>query len=113
MTDNLKRIESPLVKWQGYIVVPQYLNFRRLAEWESAIRSLGEDGSSNLFKMTDTVLPFICDFVLEWHIEKLPEKLTPDDFPGSVTFLNWLIETINEIFEITNEPEDAKNLQGG
>jgi hypothetical protein len=60
--------------------------------------------------MVDYVLPFMCEFVMEWHIDGLPEAMTVDDLPGDPAMLSWLIDIVNKVFEKTTaiEPDLPK-----
>ena len=102
---ELLRFESPVARWQGYIMVRSYLNFPTLARWEKVVGSLGDGANPSLSAMVENILPFVCEFVDEWHMDSLPEKMTVEDLPGSPELLNWLVNVINEVFEHTTTIE--------
>ncbi len=57
------------------------------------------------------ILAGIIPCVEEWHIDGLPENVTPDTFPGtpkiaSARLISWLI---NEISELYSEAEQVPN----
>ena len=97
--------KSTVEKWPGYILLPEYMTFKSLLQWEKVVRAVGDVETQSLSNMADGVIPFLCEFVKEWHIDKLPIHVTPDDLPGSPALLNWLIESVNAVFTATNEPD--------
>ena len=97
------RIDSTVLRWRGYVVLPSYMTFPQLVEWESISKRLSEMGMTpDLSLLQTTVLPMICGVVKEWHIEELPENMTPELFPGSAELLQWLLTSILKLFESTN-----------
>lgn len=104
---ELSRHESPSRRWQGYILTKGYLTFPVLARWEKVVNSIGGAEEQNLQKMVDHVLPFMIEFVDEWHLDSLPEKMTIADLPGDPQLLSWLVDTINVIFENTTTIDET------
>lgn len=99
--------ESNVQRWPGRIYLPDYLTFPALLEWEKAIKHLqsGPDGKTNvdMESLYTHVLPVIMNVVVKWELEGLPEKMTPETFPGSAELLNWLTNCVTELFSNTNE----------
>ena len=109
---DLVRFDSPSKRWPGYIMVRSYLTFPALVKWEKAVSKVGDN--QDLASTVENVLPFLLNFVNEWHLEGLPERITMDDFPGDPTLLNWLVTTVNDIFTSTTEidedlPKESSN----
>ena len=98
--------ESKDPRWPGYVVLPSYMSFPMLGQWEKGMadaKMAGEgDVTSEFFhKLLKPVL-FI---VKEWHIEGLPDKVDEDTFPASHKFIGWLIDEVSDLYTRTNEPD--------
>jgi hypothetical protein len=108
MARELKEYQLNLKNWPGYVLTPGYFSFPELVKWEKAVRAIEGQETKDLELMYTSIVPFICDFVTEWHVDRLPAgKLTPEEFPGDASFLSRTIEIVNAVFVSTNELPDA------
>lgn len=109
------RIESPLKKFPGYVVLPEYLTVPQV----QVISPLMGDPN----KMSDTepkewiwdsdikTLPAILACVSEWHLVGVPDQPTLDSFPMSPkksvhALVMWLWA---EIFKLWNAEDEIPN----
>src|SRR3990167_8483113 len=93
-------VDLELTKWKGTIKVPTFFTFLQLIQWEKAVKTL--DGENiNLSAMYENVLPVLCEFIVEWNVEKLPNKVTPEDFPGDAALLTRITDIISKVFDST------------
>lgn len=100
---ELTEYVSTVPKWAGTIKLPSYMTFPDLVRWEKVVKAIEGSETKDLSLMYDQVVPFLCYFVKEWNIDRLPGQVTPEEFPGSAELLNWLMECINAVFTATNE----------
>ena len=103
----MKQVDSTDPRWPGHVMIPDYLNYKALVAWETALdraKTVSElettKGSSSFFL---ELLPVACSIILEWHIEGLPEKVTPDNFPASTKLLAFTTGIVSDLYTSTNE----------
>lgn len=95
-----RTIVSPSKKFTGQVVLPDAITFPQLILWRTCQRdALNLDDG---LLVSQTLLPGICAIVEKWEILGFPEKVTPDNLPGSPTssvilVLSAIIEAINEM----------------
>ena len=101
--------ESPVEKFPGHIILPDYLTLPQVRAFEDALDGLENIGKG---KKTDRVwlsvidekrLPAILESVQEWHIEGIPEKLTVDNFPMTPVseankLINWVFQELRALW---------------
>jgi hypothetical protein len=118
-----KTITSPSKRWPGTVILSDPLSMPQVMAFEDAIQNAREQaiehGNTVTVKDKDGVekeaanamsarymngiLPGICVCVEKWELQGLPEKVTPDIFPGSpkmdsAELLAWLIREITELY---------------
>ena len=94
---------SSVAKWPGRIVTGEYITYPELVEFEAALdmaKGLGENSRAHAFYQS--LLPAACKIVRKWEIQGLPENVTPDNFPGSLELVAWVVESISDLYKITN-----------
>ena len=103
------KCDSPVKKFPGYVVLPEYLNLRQVRRVESALDGLADikqpEGGKTLWfgVIEENRLPVVLECVQEWHIEGIPEKPTIETFPltpasDAADLLRWLFEQIRNIW---------------
>ena len=100
---------SKVPRWKGKIYTADWMNWSLMVEWESAVedaRQLGENAS--LAQFYSKLLPVALKFVERAEIKGLPEKLEYKDIPASPKFVAFLIESVTELYRLTNEDEEEK-----
>ena len=107
------RIESPVKKWPGHVVLPDYLNLAQALAWEEVVKSLR---GANPEELTQTefsalFLPGVFSIVQEWKLEGLPENMTAATFPftpgrSARQLINWLIREIGALWQDEEIPND-------
>ena len=94
---------STVAKWPGQIVTGEYITYPELVEFEASLdaaKGLGEDSRAHAFYQS--LLPAACKIVKKWEIVGLPENVTPENFPGSLELVAWVVESISDLYKITN-----------
>jgi len=119
-----KIIISPSKKWVGTVTLSDPLSMPQVLAFEDAIQDAQEqaiergntvtvkDKDGNEKKTANAlsarymmgILPGVCACVEKWELQGLPEKVTPDTFPGSpkiasAELLAWLIREITKLYE--------------
>ena len=94
------RAESPVEKFSGYVILPDFLNILQVRAFEDAYfgdpNELNRKGKKVFLSVSDEkMLPVILSIVQEWHIEGQPEKPTIETFVMSPVsdgheFVRWL-----------------------
>lgn len=108
-----KQITSPVKKYPGYCVLPDFYGYGELIAWTDAISKVDEGEQAESVPMVE-LLPklearakAIIPMVQEWHIEGLPEK--PERLPAtpiqSAVKLNYWLS--GEIWRLINEDSEA------
>jgi len=130
-----KTIVSPVNRWPGTIVLPDYLNLTQALAWEDATKDAIsllpdvefprlEDGTidkekllpehieyfnvSNGLKYAEKMLPGIMSCVSEWKLE----NFDPQNFPATprqsrVRLFAWLITEITNLYKEADEIPNA------
>jgi hypothetical protein len=112
-----KRIDSPIPRYPGYILLPDYYGFGELIAWGESVDKW--PAIETIESMTDRLQSFraqeasVLPMVAEWHIEGLPEH--PDHLPATpiasaIKLLGWVI---GEVGRIINEDEAISPLSEG
>ena len=124
-----KIIPCPISHFAGQIIVPDFVNYEVLTEWQhSAVRSLklfdrlppGEDGKPGYVYKPDTVdadfrvlrIPVILLYVEKWELKNFPANPTVKTFPATPKraaekLYNWLRDLMSA--EIDAEEIDDPN----
>jgi len=104
-----KEITSPVKKFSGTVVLLDPIPFPAFIEWKKSIDEAQKlKGSDEALtngeaisepELTSALLPGLCACVVEWHLEGLPEHVTPDVFPAtprmaSMRLMAWLLGEI-------------------
>lgn len=99
-----KKIDSPLEKWKGHIVIYDPMPMIRLATFEEAItEAMGIDPKLGKAKAYVALIPALLACVKEWHIDGFPNDLTIDNFPAAgqgmskadiAALVNWVANRI-------------------
>src|SRR3990167_11169170 len=102
---------SKVPRWKGKIHTGEFMHWGNMVLWETAVedaRQLGENAS--LAQFYSKLLPIALKFVERAEINGLPEKLEYKDVPASPKFVAFLIESVTELYRLTNEDEEEKKL---
>jgi hypothetical protein len=103
--------ESPDSRWPGTIVLPDFMTFPQLRDWQKAmnaarkINELQQAADKDTISIADfylSILPAATSLVKEWHIEGLPEKVDESVFPASSNLMSWLMDCVNDLYTRTN-----------
>lgn len=105
----MKRIESPVKKWPGYVLLKDPIPLVDVVRFEKAVRAGGEEKS--LSEYQNELLPAIFPCVSEWHLNSaFPENVTVETFPGtprkdSAKLIAVLVDGIVEIYKGDEETD--------
>ena len=113
-----KRIESPVKRYTGYVILPDFYDYGQLIAWTEAINKI-DDGEQAESVPIAELLPklaaracAIIPMVQEWAIEGIPAK--PDRLPAtpiqSAVKLNYWLS--NEIWKVINENGEVDPTSG-
>ena len=109
-----KRIESPVKRFPGFVLLRDPLTLAQVARWEEALAyiQLEDDLVKRYNEIEKRLHPLVIDFVEEWHLENIGEVIV-DNFPNATPGTSaksihgltaWLI---NECQKIYNGNEDS------
>jgi hypothetical protein len=111
--------ESPVDKFPGYVILPDFLTLPQVRSFEDAIGSPNFDPDQIdknekvwLSVNAERRLPVIFDVVEEWHIEGQPEEPDIDTFKmtpivAANDLVQWLFGQIRDIW--LGETEEDPN----
>jgi len=105
-----KTLTSPVKRFAGTIVLPDYLTFPQLIAWRNGVKSLAADSTVGQVAMSEddslALLPAIYAIVSEWHLQGIPDR--PDLFPATprVPVFRLLIWLIGEITALVGAEDD-------
>jgi hypothetical protein len=100
-------------KWKGEVEFYSPLTIQQEAEWEYAIgayrKSVERDGGLSAQNLA--FLPGIIACVKSWHLDKLPERITLENFPARpklerAKLIAWLVTNISEIYQSDDDPNE-------
>lgn len=108
-----KVIESPVKRWPGSIVLPDYLTYPQSSAFRKAYqdgKALGENAPIDEFY--HAILPGACACVESWNIQGLPEHVTAENFPftpalASAKLASWIIGEVARLFAEAEEIPNA------
>ena len=97
----MKEIKSPVEEFSGSVILSDPLTFPQVVKWVDASNA-ADAVENNVAAKRMAWLPGIFACVEEWHIEGIPEDVTPETFPctpfkAALILTNWLIGEINAI----------------
>lgn len=80
------KIDSPVKRFPGHVILPDFLNVRQVRTFEDAYfgdpNEAAEEGKKVYISVSDEkMLPVILEIVNEWHLEGVPEKPSVDTIP--------------------------------
>jgi len=116
------KIDSPVKKYSGYVILPDFYGYGELIAWTEAIDKAdtlieGEDTSAvplaKMLPYLDARALAILPMVSEWHIDGLgdkPEKLPATPIIAAKRFNFWLS---GEIWNVINGDELAVDPTSG
>jgi hypothetical protein len=105
-----KRIDSPVAKFPGYVLLPDFLILPQVRTFEDALDTIDEirkdapkDSRVFISKLDAVYLPVILSIVAEWHIEGLPDKPMIESFPltprkATADLIAWLVDEIRRMW---------------
>jgi hypothetical protein len=101
--------ESPDTRWPGTVLLAEYMNFKDLLKWETAMNeakkvTVAQKDAENITTADFylKLLPTATSLVTEWHISGLPDKVDENNFPASTKLMSWLIECVSDLYTCTN-----------
>ena len=97
-----KRIESPVKRYPGSVVLHDPLTYPQLIAFQNAITEAQAVGETTWVKLRQALLPGILACVESWNIEGVPEEPNMDNFPATPivsagNLVNWLQESITAL----------------
>lgn len=106
-----KRIESPVKRFPGFVVLYDPLTFPQVIAYQDAVNAAMELGETTWMKLRYTLLPGIIPCVMEWGLEGVPEMPGVDTFPATPLqsagqLVTWLQESITALL---SEAETVPN----
>jgi len=132
--DMSKILTSPVKKWSGTIVIPDFLTIEQAMKWEESIegaRNLLPDvdfeyvdghidvsklkpehleyfNVSHSLKYHNELVPGIKACVIEWHLE----NFDPENFPATprqsrIDLINWIVSEITKLYKDAEEIPNA------
>ena len=106
-----KRIESPVKKYPGHVILHEPLTFPQVIAYQEAINSVRSVEKITWTRLRFDLLSGILPCVKEWHLENFPDEPTIDTFPATPLIqagevVDWLQR---EITELLSEEEDIPN----
>ena len=106
-----KRIESPVKRFTGYVILSDPLSFPQVVAYQDALIAAQELGETTWSKIRHAVLPGILACVQEWGLEGVPEAPGVDTFPATpLQSAGKLVEWLqNEITALLQEEETVPN----
>lgn len=115
------KFDSPVSRWPGYIVLPDYLTFPALVAWEEAIDATKAlKKSTGIGEFYKALLPTCLSFVEKFNIvglnvdangnpinDKEGKPITVDYccWPASGKLTAWLVECISDLYSETNKTD--------
>ena len=95
------KIEIKTKKYNGHIILPEYLNIIQVRAFEESFGNLNEvqteEGGRVWLSITDEKrLPVLFGIVKEWHIDGIPEQPTLETFP--MTPISEAHDVIEQIY---------------
>lgn len=106
--------------WPGYVVLPDALNFPQLNIWQDAVDEIAaqqdgltwNDAAANP-RTAQPIVKALCQIVQEWHLEKLPERVSVESFPAtprvqSTLLVVWLATRLAALFEGAEDTPEKK-----
>ena len=114
-----KTIVSPVDKFPGSVVMPDFLTLPQVIAFEDANEkinelrgSVPEGGSVKRSRLDEINLPVILAIVESWHIVGIDEKPTIENMPltprlASAKLIAWLMSEITGLYIGENEIPNA------
>ena len=101
-----KKIASPVKKFAGFVELREPLPYPAVLKYERASRSFKKESDD----LGEVFLPAILESVESWNLMGVPEKPTPETFPGTPRpevnrLLAWLLNEITALY-LGNEDND-------
>lgn len=110
----MKKVTSTVAQFPGYVVLYDPLPLIKQADFEDAMQAAREVDTKLIVSRSQAILlPGLLGCVAEWHLENMPDPVTPENFPGvgtsiggiaSARLINFLIKTIVALYAV---PADA------
>jgi hypothetical protein len=101
-----KQYDSPVKRYPGYIIMPEYFNWAQMIAWDECVTKArtAEGTLSKMAAQADGVLLM----VEEWHITGIAEK--PTALPASpvrpaAELMGWIIGIINGMIMEAEAPD--------
>lgn len=102
------KIDSPVKRFPGHVILPDFLNIRQVRAFEDALPDLNEaqadENKRVWFSVADEKrLPVLFMVVSEWHIEGVPEHPTLDTFPmtplkDAHSLIEWIFAAVRDLW---------------
>ena len=99
---------SKVDRWPGKIYANSYMTFPELQKWEEAIegtKSLvkeGEENTANTISFYGALLKPAIEIIKKWEIVGIPEKVSVENFPASLSLVAFVVDSITDLYRRTN-----------
>lgn len=97
-----KTLTSPVERWPGSVVLPDYFNFGQLLAWDRAMLSAHAviERSGTWTEVDNCLLPGLLAVVFEWKLSNFPKEVTIETFPAHPRkarrkLFSWLTDEIS------------------
>ena len=98
-------IDSPVKRWPGRVILPDYLTAPQDAAFEDALAEARNfDPETQGAHYTNALIPGVLACVEKWELEGFPQPITADNFPKTprqsfAELLAFLIREVTKIYE--------------
>lgn len=101
---------SKVERWPGKIFTNSYMTFPELQKWEEAIegtKSLtksveGDESTANTISFYGALLKPAMEIIKKWEIVGVPENVTVESFPASLSLVAFVVDSITDLYRRTN-----------
>jgi len=109
-----KVLTSPVERWPGTVVLPDYFNFGQLMAWDHAMLAAQEviERSGTWTEVDKVLLSGFLACVTEWKLSSFPESVSVETFPAHPRkarrkLFSWLTDEITRAIAEGDEVPNA------
>lgn len=109
------KLESPVKRFPGYVVLPEYLTIPQVQAITKALGDPNEIPGGKLVWQADADVknvPVVLACISEWHLSGVPENPTVETFPMSPRksahdLIQWLAGAVMKLWDAEEEIPNA------